>query len=71
MAFTDRRPGSNHTVKTIAVSAFHAAVIYGLVTGLNVEFEIMESPIFSAKNHPLEPTPPSPPGAVRWVIPED
>ena len=61
MAFTDRRPDSHRTAKLIAVSAIHAAVIYGLVVGLAVSFVKTDPVIFKTKNYPVEPPPPIPP----------
>jgi len=60
MAFTDSRPDSNRAAKILAVSAFHAAAIYVIVTGLGVEFVKRERWAIPAGEFPIEPAPPPP-----------
>jgi periplasmic protein TonB len=57
MAFTDRRPDSHRAAKIIAVSAFQATVIYGLVVGLAVNIVTTDPPTFTARPYPSDPPP--------------
>jgi len=60
MAFTDRRPDEHRIPKIVAVGAFHAAIIYVLVTGLAATGFTEKIINLPSDNYPSEPPPPPP-----------
>ncbi|MDG2003408.1 MAG: energy transducer TonB [Novosphingobium sp.] len=70
MAYTDHRTDTNRAAKIIAVSAFHGAIIYALVTGLAVVIDEPEIWVMPTDSYKIDPPPPPPPDPKPITTPE-
>jgi len=62
MAYAERMPSRNKTLAVIAVAGLHGMALYGLVTGLGVEYVTQAITVIKGYNEPVivPPPPPSP-----------
>lgn len=60
MAYAERMPGRNKTLAVITVAGLHGMALYGLVTGLGVEYIDKVATVLTGTNIPFEPLPPPP-----------
>ena len=60
MAYAERVPGRNKTLVVITVAGLHGMALYGLITGLGVEYYDRVATVLTGTNIPVEPTPPPP-----------
>lgn len=61
MAYAERMPSRNKTLTVAAVAGLHGIALYGLVTGLGVEYAEKITTVLTGSNIPIEKTPPPPP----------
>ncbi|VWX53092.1 energy transducer TonB [Novosphingobium sp. 9U] len=61
MAYAERMPNRNKTLAVVTVAGLHGMALYGLVTGLGVEYVEKFTTVLQGTNIPIEKTPPPPP----------
>lgn len=67
MAHAGRMPDRNKTLAVITVAGLHGMALYGLVTGLGVEYVDKIATVLQAGNIPIEKVPPPPPSEATPV----
>ena len=70
MAFVDRKPGRHRTATIAAVAGLHGMALYGLITGLGVDYIATQVTTLTGRNIPLDPPPPPPPEALPEAKPK-
>ena len=60
MAYAGRVPDRNKTLTVLTVASLHGIALYGLVTGLGVQYFDKVSTVLTGRNIPIEPLPPPP-----------
>jgi len=60
MAYAQRMPSKNRTLVLMTVAGLHGVALYGLVTGLGVDYVEQVIPGITGRNIPIDPPPPEP-----------
>lgn len=68
MAYAERMPSRTRSLTVITVAGLHGMALYGLVTGLGVDYVTDKIAILQGRNIPVDPVPvPPPPPEVKPV----
>lgn len=60
MAYAERMPSKNKSLTVITVAGLHGIALYGLMTGLGVEYIDKVKTVITGTNIPVDPLPPPP-----------